>query len=171
MAAVTVGNGLEFYDFVSYALFAIDIGAPAFFMVTDGATHERAYLTTWAMDTLHMSPPVAFGRTVLATLIGIGSILLGGVLSDRFGRRPLMIRPTAAAILLAPLVFLAITSHPTMLRLCVVAGLLTKATGEPMVLGWYLTGALMIALTASLEMRESAPGRRLAANLVLSPAG
>ncbi|HEV2364567.1 MAG TPA: MFS transporter [Caulobacteraceae bacterium] len=107
----------------------------SFFVLTGGTmtTYVGAYTTTWAMDTLHMSPAVAFGRTVVATVITIVSVIVGSLLSDRYGRRPLMIWPTVAGLVLAPLVYLSITSHPTPLRLyagtCLLAAVLPLTGG------------------------------------------
>ncbi len=74
VAATVAGNALEFYDFVTYAFFAVYIGR-TFFPATDGLT------------TLLLSVAV-FG-------VGFVSRPLGGVLigayADRVGRRPAML--------------------------------------------------------------------------------
>lgn len=45
------------------------------------------YMTTFAEDTLHISPGVAFGATISLALMGTIFDVLGGILSDRFGRK------------------------------------------------------------------------------------
>lgn len=57
------------------------------------------YLTTYAIHTLRLAPTPAFAATVVIGLIGICCDLLGGWLTDRFGRKPVMTIPWA--ILLA----------------------------------------------------------------------
>ena len=72
--AVVVGNGLEFYDFLTYAFFAVQIGACFFPASTPGGT----LLPTLAV----------FGAGFLTR--PLGAIVIGG-LADRIGRRPAML--------------------------------------------------------------------------------
>jgi MFS transporter, MHS family, citrate/tricarballylate:H+ symporter len=51
------------------------------------------YMTTYASSTLGMSASVAFGATAIVGLSGVICDPLGGWLSDRFGRKPVMIIP------------------------------------------------------------------------------
>lgn len=46
------------------------------------------YMTTFAEDSLHIAPQVAFGATIAVGFFGTCCDVLGGVLSDRFGRKP-----------------------------------------------------------------------------------
>lgn len=71
IAAVMVGNGLEFYDFLIYAFFAVQIGQ-AFFPTSDPSLSLLASLAT-------------FGAGFLAR--PVGAIVIGRV-SDRVGRKP-----------------------------------------------------------------------------------
>ncbi|MGH7011580.1 MAG: MFS transporter, partial [Caulobacteraceae bacterium] len=172
--------------------------AASFIFLVGGtmSTYATNYLTTWAMDSLHMDANVAFGRTVLTTLIGIVAIWIGARLADRFGRAPLMIWPLVAALVLSPIVFLFITRHPSIVVLFAGTSLLAaigplcngasyatmvdclppqirsaafgtvyalaigifggatqfvikwliNITHRPMMLGWYLTGAIAVSL-------------------------
>src|ERR1700749_1730899 len=72
--AVTVGNALEFYDFVTYSFFAIQIGH-AFFPAQGAYGSLMLSLAT-------------FGAGFLTRPLG-GIVL--GVYSDRVGRRPAML--------------------------------------------------------------------------------
>ena len=51
------------------------------------------YMTTYANATLGMSSRVAFGATAVVGLCGVVCDPLGGWLSDRFGRKPIMVFP------------------------------------------------------------------------------
>jgi MHS family citrate/tricarballylate:H+ symporter-like MFS transporter len=74
VVAVFVGNGLEFYDFLSYALFAVYIGR-AFFPSSNGALSLLLSLATFGIG--FVTRP-------------IGAIVLG-TLGDRVGRKPAML--------------------------------------------------------------------------------
>jgi MFS transporter, MHS family, citrate/tricarballylate:H+ symporter len=64
------------------------------------STYVFNYITTFAQHTLHMAPGVAFLSGALGNIAGVGGKLLGGWLSDRHGRRPLMIWPNLAYLIL-----------------------------------------------------------------------
>ncbi len=51
------------------------------------------YMTTYASDTLGMPAAVSFGATAMIGASGLVCDTLGGWLSDRFGRKPVMIIP------------------------------------------------------------------------------
>jgi MFS family permease len=51
------------------------------------------YMTTYASNTLGMSAAVSFGATAMIGASGLVCDTLGGWLSDRFGRKPVMIVP------------------------------------------------------------------------------
>jgi MFS transporter, MHS family, citrate/tricarballylate:H+ symporter len=50
-------------------------------------------MTTYALTTLHLKTTVSFGATIVTSLAGFIAALLGGVLSDRYGRKPVMLIP------------------------------------------------------------------------------
>ena len=54
-------------------------------------TYIGSYMTTYAMDTLHLSAKVAFGVGVVNGVCGLVFLPIGGWLSDRFGRKAVMI--------------------------------------------------------------------------------
>jgi Sugar (and other) transporter len=54
-------------------------------------TYVRTYMTTYAIATLHMAANVAFAATIILGVSGIVVCLAGGLLSDRFGRKPVMV--------------------------------------------------------------------------------
>ena len=55
------------------------------------STYVLLYMTTYASETLHMSARDSFGASVANGVTGLVFALLGGALSDRFGRKPVMI--------------------------------------------------------------------------------
>jgi MHS family citrate/tricarballylate:H+ symporter-like MFS transporter len=57
-----------------------------------------AYTPTYARAALHMPPNVVFLVTLLVGLSNLGWLPVGGILTDRFGARPLMLMVTAAAL-------------------------------------------------------------------------
>jgi MFS transporter, MHS family, citrate/tricarballylate:H+ symporter len=74
VVAVFIGNGLEFYDFCSYGLFAVYIGK-TFFPSTDGSLSLLLSLATFGIGFVFRP---------------IGGIVLG-TLGDRIGRKPAML--------------------------------------------------------------------------------
>ena len=74
VVGVTLGNALEFYDFLIFTFFAVEIGH-SFFPATDPQSSLLAALAT-------------FGAGFLTRPLG-GLVI--GVLGDRLGRRPMML--------------------------------------------------------------------------------
>lgn len=74
VAAVAAGNALEFYDFLTYGFFAVQIGR-AFFPSSDPTASLLAALAT-------------FGVGFLMRPVGAGVI---GVIADKAGRKPAML--------------------------------------------------------------------------------
>jgi MFS family permease len=70
--------------------------AGAGLLIIAGATisnYTLDYLTTYAQSTLHMPVPTAFAATVILGLIGVIFDLAGGLLSDRFGPKRVLVLP------------------------------------------------------------------------------
>jgi MFS family permease len=63
------------------------------------STYIMTYMVTFAIRTLGLSSRIAFGATVTTALCGILFNPVGGWLSDRFGRKPVML--VSLALLLA----------------------------------------------------------------------
>jgi len=169
-------------------------------------TYAFNFMTTYARAHLHMSAGGSLGATLVNGAFGLAGVLIGGALSDRFGRRPLMIWPRVVllaisapayilmvrnhdvATLFIATAFLALVSNMTQAAVIVaiteslrkeVRGVVMGAiyatsvavfggttqpaiewlihvTGDPLVPAWYVMGATVIALAASLMMKESA---------------
>ena len=67
-----------------------------------------AYTPTYARQALHMGPSEVFLVTMIVGLSNLAWLPVGGILTDRFGARPLMLLVTAAAV---------VTAYPAMLWL------------------------------------------------------
>jgi MFS family permease len=74
------------------------------------ANYTNEYLATYAIHDLHMSASVAFGATVIVGLCGVLCQPLSGILSDHFGRKPVMIVPLSL-LLAATLPCFALIAH------------------------------------------------------------
>ncbi len=77
------------------------------------ATYVLNYMTTFAETSLHLGARVAFLATMLPNLLAIPAALLGGLLSDRIGRRPVMIWGQTAFVLAILPVFFLMVREPT----------------------------------------------------------
>jgi MFS family permease len=75
------------------------------------------YLSTFAQSDLGMSPGMAFGATVAVGIGGTIGALAGGALSDRFGRRPVMLMPIMLTVILIMPTFWLLREYPTALML------------------------------------------------------
>jgi MFS family permease len=56
-------------------------------------TYITSYMTTYAIATLHMRANIAFAATVVVGLTGVVFDLVSGALSDKIGRKPMMLIP------------------------------------------------------------------------------
>jgi MFS family permease len=107
------------------------------------STYVTQYMTTFAQATLHMAPGPAFAVAIISNLAGLAGVLLGGWLSDRIGRHPVMIWPNLAKLLLAYPVFAWIVGVRSPLALLTGIGVLSFV-------GSVANGAFYAALTESL---------------------
>ncbi|MGX4769757.1 MFS transporter [Bradyrhizobium guangdongense] len=89
------------------------------------STYVTQYMTTYAQNTLHVSSTLAFAVSLVSNGIQFVGALVGGWFADRLGRKPVMIWPQLATLLLTYPVFLWIVHAPGMLSLLVGFGLLS----------------------------------------------
>jgi MFS family permease len=88
------------------------------------ATYIGAYMTTYALSTLHMPTGISMAATVVVGLCMLVFSLLGGWLSDRVGRKPIYLVSRLALTAVAYPAFLVINRHHTLAALLLMAGLM-----------------------------------------------
>jgi MFS transporter, MHS family, citrate/tricarballylate:H+ symporter len=115
------------------------------------ATYVKNYMTTYAQGTLHMTPGIAFAATLVPNVAGLVSILVGGWLSDRVGRRPVMIWPTVIQLFITLPIFYWIVTARSALALLTGMALLSWVSNMA-------AGAFYPALVESLPMRVRGRG-------------
>jgi MFS transporter, MHS family, citrate/tricarballylate:H+ symporter len=76
------------------------------------ATYVTKYMTTYAQNTLHVAPPLAFATSLISNAVQIISAVLGGWLVDRAARKPLMLAAQAVALTLIYPTFLWVVEAP-----------------------------------------------------------
>ncbi|HEY2068980.1 MAG TPA: MFS transporter [Rhizomicrobium sp.] len=104
------------------------------------------YMTTYANDTLHMNTKAAFGATIVLGLFQVSADLVSGWLSDRYGRKRVMIIPTALMLLLALPAFFVIAYFRTAAALFAATAVLAALQG----LG---SSPILIWITESIPAR------------------
>lgn len=65
-------------------------------------SYVKGYMTTYSIATLHMPANIAFGVTVVTAIVSIMMGPTSGILSDKFGRKRIMLTP--ASILLVSII-------------------------------------------------------------------
>ncbi|HEX2791754.1 MAG TPA: MFS transporter [Steroidobacteraceae bacterium] len=135
VVAVFVGNGLEFYDFLSYALFAVYIGR-AFFPSSNGALSLLLSLATFGIG--FVTRP-------------LGGIVLG-TLGDRIGRKPAML----ISFMLMGVGMLGLALTPSYARIGIAAPIL--AVLFRLIQGFALGGE--VGPTTAYMVEAAPPNRR-----------
>jgi MFS family permease len=95
------------------------------------ATYVTQYMTTYAKNTLHVAPTLAFAVSLVSNGLGIAGALLGGWLADLLGRKPVMIWPQLVALVLTYPTFLWIVHAPGALSLLLGFGALSLIGSLP----------------------------------------
>ena len=75
-------------------------------------TYLLTYMTTYARETLHVSPRAALAAQLVRGAAAAMFAILAGMATDRFGRRALSIWPRVAFIVLAWPIFAAMNRYP-----------------------------------------------------------
>ena len=101
------------------------------------------YITTYVQDSLQMAPTSAFGATIVIGICAIVADPACGLLSDRIGRKPVMLGAVALLVLLLVTAFMAMTALRTV---PVVYGSIAILA----VLQAFVTAPALVAITESL---------------------
>ncbi|HXW69827.1 MAG TPA: MFS transporter [Methylocella sp.] len=94
-------------------------------------TYVTQYMTTYAENTLHVAPHLAFATTVIANAAGIVAALCGGWLADHLGRRAMMIWPQFVALVMTLPIFLWIVEARSAAALLIGLGILSLINTLP----------------------------------------
>ncbi len=62
-------------------------------------SYSIGYMTTYALDTLHLPAAIAFGATIINGGFSVVSEVWSGWLTDKYGRKPVMLIPGALLVL------------------------------------------------------------------------
>jgi len=119
------------------------------------STYVSNYMTTYALTTLGMPASKAMLATITNGVVMAAGAVLGGQLSDRYGRKLLMIAPRVA---------LLATVYPAFVLLMAVAttGVLMFVTALLTLLGVLSTAAAMTAITEAFPNQVRSSGLAIA---------
>ncbi len=96
------------------------------------------YMTTFAENTLHLAANIAFGATVMMGLSGTVFDLVSGILSDRIGRKPVMLSTGLLYFIAVFPVFYAVVHERSIAALLIGTALLAGLQGlygSPILIG------------------------------------
>jgi MFS family permease len=105
--------------------------------------YGTAYINTYCQDTLHLSVQTAFGATIMLGLVPLLADVPCGMLSDRVGRKPVMIGAAALAFVGIVPCFMLINRFPHL-------GVILAATAALTVLSALINVAALVCITESL---------------------
>jgi predicted MFS family arabinose efflux permease len=117
------------------------------------ATYIQSYLTTYSGEILHMATSVAFSAPIVYGAAGIVANIAGGMLSDRYGRRPLIAAPRVLFLFITLPAFWLMDRERNASTLILATLAITACVSTS-------GGAIMSSITESL--RKSSRSRTLA---------
>ena len=122
-------------------IFLIGLGLVAAGTVS---TYVFAYMTTYAITTLHLPTGISLSVSIVTGSISIVGGVAGAFLSDRFGRRPLLIWPRLAFLLATwPAFHLMVQNHD--------AVTLLVANGVLAAIGSFMGASLIVGVAESIH--------------------
>jgi MHS family citrate/tricarballylate:H+ symporter-like MFS transporter len=120
----------------------IALGLPLMMASTIGG-YGLSYMTTYAQDSLRLVAGIALGATVMNGLGNVIGDLLSGLLSDRVGRKPVMLLSVVLLLLLVLPAYLLMTRFPSALTVYLATSILC-------VLQQLFGNAALVTITESL---------------------
>lgn len=124
------------------------------FLILMGTTlpfYLLAYMTTFSITTLHLSIQVALWAPISMGAGNLLGALMGGALSDRFGRRPIMVIPRLVLIAATWPLFYYIVAYPSMASLLVTTGVLATLNQMSSAVCMLVVGEVMPKSSRSLS--------------------
>ena len=94
------------------------------------------YMTTFAQSAMKLSAHQALAGQTVSSAIALVACFVGGALSDRIGRRPMMIWPTLVAIVIGPMLFAWMLRDGSFMAYLIVVSVyagVTSLAGSPLV--------------------------------------
>ena len=101
------------------------------------------YINTYAQDTLHMSVKLAFGATILLGVVMVITDILCGLMTDKVGRKPIMIAAAVAVVLVIIPAFVILNRFPS-------PPVIFAVTATLGILSALISGPALISVTESL---------------------
>ncbi|WP_262137680.1 MFS transporter [Pseudomonas sp. Marseille-Q5117] len=98
-------------------------------LVASITTQVGNYMTTYAINTLHLPDTLAQISTVIGGVVLFISALIGGVLCDRYGRKSVMIWPRVVTLVLIVPLFYWLTKNPSPVVLYSVTAIIIALNG------------------------------------------
>ena len=109
------------------------------------------YMTTFAQDSVHLSANLAFGATIILGGSSVVTDIIAGLLSDKFGRKPVMLSAVSFAILLTVPAYYAMLHWPS-------AGMVYLATAVLSILLALTSGPCLVSLSELLPKTVRSTG-------------
>ena len=109
-------------------------------------TYVLTYMASYSLVTLHLPANISFGVTVVTSGLAVIFEPVSGLLSDRFGRKPVMLFPAIATLLMIFPAFWTISHYPSALALY-------ASMGAIAIMFALCTPPIIIALTESLPRK------------------
>jgi MFS family permease len=134
-----------------------------FMLAATGVTnYVLEYMTTYAQDSLRLGASLAFGATIVIGLFTMVCDVLTGLLSDRVGRKPVMLTAVILMLLLTVPAFAAMIHWPSV---WVIYGALAMLS----VFNGFFSGPALISITESLPVavRSSSLGTLYAVTMAV----
>ena len=103
------------------------------------------YINTYDQDTLHLSVKLAFGATILLGAVMVTTDILCGLMTDRVGRKPIMIIASVAVVLVIIPAFGILNRFP-------IPPVIFAVTAILGILSALISGPALILVTESLPM-------------------